>query len=92
MRRLARELGVDLRRSSVAEALVDGGVAVVGPDGDTEVVAADDVVVATGILPANTLVGDLVARGLEVHVVGDAAGVGYIDGAVRSGHDVGVSL
>ncbi len=90
--RHAASLGVDLRRSSVAEALVDGGVAVVGPDGDTEVVAADDVVVATGVLPADALVGDLVARGLEVHIVGDAAGVGYIDGAVRSGHDVGVTL
>lgn len=90
--RHAATLGIDLRRSTVAEALVDGGVAVVGPDGDTEVVPADDVVVATGIEPADALAGELTARGFEVFVVGDAAGVGYIDGAVRSGHDVGAAL
>lgn len=90
--RHAAALGVDLRRSSVAEALVDGGVAVVGPDGDTEVVPADDVVVATGIVPEGDLAAALAGRGVEVHVVGDAAGLGYIDGAVRSGYDVGVAL
>ena len=90
--RHAAALGIDLRRSSVVEALVDGGVAVVGPDGDTEVVAADDVVVATGIVPSAGLAAELAGRGVEVHLVGDAAGVGYIDGAVRSGHDVAVAL
>jgi len=32
------------------------------------------------------------AAGLEVHVVGDAGEVGYIQGAVRSGHLAGRAL
>ncbi len=34
----------------------------------------------------------MAAAGFEVHVVGDAAEVGYIQGAVRSGHLVGRAL
>ena len=53
---------------------------------------ADHVVVASGV-HADPSVADLMAaEGFEVHVVGDAGEVGYIQGAVRSGYLVGRAL
>jgi NADPH-dependent 2,4-dienoyl-CoA reductase/sulfur reductase-like enzyme len=101
--RHAADLGVDLRRSTAVHGLVDGGVRIGPADPDTpaelvagEDIAADDVVVATGV-QADTDLSRMVALRLadtdvEVRVVGDAAGVGYIEGAIRSGHDVAMSL
>ena len=47
-------------------------------------VPADTVVVATEVEPGAILTADLEAAGMEVHVIGDAAEVGYIEGAVHS--------
>jgi NADPH-dependent 2,4-dienoyl-CoA reductase/sulfur reductase-like enzyme len=53
---------------------------------------ADHVVLASGVHADTTLADALRAAGLEVHVVGDAGGVGYIEGAVRSGYLAGRAL
>ena len=47
-------------------------------------VAADTVVVAGEVRPGAPLADALRARGVEVHVVGDAGEVGYIEGAIHS--------
>ena len=47
---------------------------------------ADNVVIASGVLPDESLAESFRAAGLDVRVVGDAATVGYIEGAVRSGY------
>jgi NADPH-dependent 2,4-dienoyl-CoA reductase/sulfur reductase-like enzyme len=53
---------------------------------------ADHVVLAGGVHADRGVADEMAASGLEVHVVGDAAEVGYIQGAVRSGHLVGRAL
>ncbi|MBM7519631.1 oxidoreductase [Nocardioides nitrophenolicus] len=47
-------------------------------------VPADLVVVASYVEPGAPLADSLRARGLDVHVVGDAAEVGYLQGAIHS--------
>ena len=54
--------------------------------GREQTVPADHVVVATGVHPDVSLADSLRIAGLTVHVVGDTAEVGYIQGAVRSGY------
>ncbi|MFE7225613.1 FAD-dependent oxidoreductase [Nocardioides sp. NPDC057577] len=58
----------------------------------TAVVAADLVVVASHVESGAPLADDLQARGLEVHVVGDAGEVGYIQGAIHSAWRVARAL
>ncbi len=83
--------GVALVRDTTVEGLVPGGVAVRRGE-RTAIMPADDVVVAEGVQADTSLADALVADGRVVHVVGDAGGVGYIEGAVRTGHDVAMSL
>ena len=52
--------------------------------GERRRVPADAVVVASEVRSGAPLADDLRRRGVEVHVVGDAADVGYIEGAIRS--------
>jgi len=61
-------------------------------DDAAAVVAADHVVIANEVHPGAALADELAKRGLEVHVIGDAAAVTYIQGAIRTGFDVGASL
>ena len=61
--------------------------------GDLERTAdADQVILASGVHPDRSLAERLAGAGLEVHVVGDADDVGYIQGAVRSGYLVGRAI
>jgi 2,4-dienoyl-CoA reductase-like NADH-dependent reductase (Old Yellow Enzyme family)/NADPH-dependent 2,4-dienoyl-CoA reductase/sulfur reductase-like enzyme len=91
--RHAEAAGVDLRRSTEVVALEPGGVRVrgVGETADA-VVHATDLVVADGISTDTVLADALGDAGVEVHVVGDAGEVGYIEGAIRSGHDLAWAL
>ncbi|MFD7075011.1 FAD-dependent oxidoreductase [Nocardioides sp. NPDC059952] len=59
---------------------------------ETSAVAADLVVVASHVESGAPLADDLQARGLEVHVVGDAGEVGYIQGAIHSAWRVARAL
>ena len=60
--------------------------------GETGTAKADTVVIASGVHPDPTVADQLVADGFDVRVVGDAASVDYIDGAVRSGYVAARSL
>ncbi len=87
----ARAHGVELVTGAELEAIHPGRVDYrVGERSQS--VDADHVVLASGVVPDPTVADRLAAAGLDVHVVGDAGEVGYIQGAVRSGHLVGRSL
>ena len=60
--------------------------------GQVSRVPADTVVVATEVEPGAALGAELEAVGVEVHVIGDAAEVGYIEGAVHSAWRVAARL
>jgi 2,4-dienoyl-CoA reductase (NADPH2) len=54
--------------------------------------AADTVILATGLVPNPALGRALRARGLRVLEVGDATGVGYLEGAIRDGFHAALAL
>jgi NADPH-dependent 2,4-dienoyl-CoA reductase/sulfur reductase-like enzyme len=92
-RALAEARGHDVRFVTDAEVVEIRSTDVVYRVGETERLApADQVVLAAGVHPDRSLADAAAAAGLEVHVVGDAGEVGYIQGAVRSGYLVGVAL
>lgn len=88
-----------VRRMRILSELAEHGVRLVGgakdiaihPDavsfvdaaGAVQQVAADHVVVAMGAAGDLTLADRLAAEGFAVHPIGDATGVGYIEGAMK---------
>mgnify|MGYP006345741069 FL=1 len=58
-----------------------------GQDGAAQSVACDTVIVARGATGDLTLAEHLRAAGFAVDSIGDANGVGYIEGAMRGAHD-----
>ncbi len=95
----ARAHGVDFRTEARLVAVTPTEVVAEVPDADggdgarTEVrLPADDVLLAGGVGPDRSLaeaIGRALGPDVPVHVVGDAGEVGYIEGAIRSGHEVG---
>jgi len=59
---------------------------------ETHTVRADAVVIASGVHSDESIADQLIADGFDVRVVGDAAAVGYIEGAVRTGYLAGRSI
>ncbi len=96
----AREKGVDFRTSTRLVAITPTEVAVEMSSSDSAEkielqFGADTVLLASGVEPDSSLVEaikDVLAEGVEVHVVGDAGEVGYIEGAIRTGHAIGCRL
>lgn len=90
------EMGVRILRNTRADAIEAKHVActIEAPDGTTttENLAAETVIIATG-LDANPALGEALA-GLapEVKVLGDATGVTYIEGAVSDGFHAAIAL
>ena len=95
----ARAHGVDFRTGAHLVAITPDEVVAAVTQGDGVVTeerfAVDAVLLAGGVEPdpsladaIRTAVGDTVG----VHVVGDAGALGYIEGAIRTGHAVGCSL
>ncbi len=89
--RRAGEHGVTLHRSAEVLA-VNADDVEFRVDGEDHVVRADSVVIAGGVEPSTALADQLSAEGFEVHVIGDAGAVGYIDGAVHSAWELARSL
>jgi hypothetical protein len=56
------------------------------------VVAVDHALLATGVVPDRRLADALAPLGKELHVIGDASEVGYLEGAILSGARIGRSL
>ena len=81
--RRAGEHGVTILRHASLERITPTDVHYRTRDGERSV-PADAVVVATDVRPQASLAEALRGRGVDVHVVGDAGEVGYIEGAVHS--------
>jgi 2,4-dienoyl-CoA reductase-like NADH-dependent reductase (Old Yellow Enzyme family)/thioredoxin reductase len=58
----------------------------------TRTVRAEQVILASGVHADTSLADALAERGIEVHVAGDAGAVGYIQGAIATGHAIGRSV
>jgi 2,4-dienoyl-CoA reductase-like NADH-dependent reductase (Old Yellow Enzyme family) len=85
--RRATSHGVVLVRDARVERITTSEVSArVGADEVT--IAADTVVVAGDVRPDSSLADELRAAGLEVHVIGDATGIGYIEGAIHAAWQV----
>jgi len=53
---------------------------------------ADQVILAAGATGDLSVARDLEAAGFNVHTVGDCRGLGYIEGAINDGNDIGRAL
>lgn len=84
--RRAGEHGVRLHRSATVHEITEDHVAFT-VDGLEKRTPADTVVLAGGVRPSTDLADRLTDAGLDVTTIGDAADVGYIEGAVRSAWD-----
>jgi len=85
MRLLAElgEHGVGLHGGAGDVAIGHDGVTFTDGAGIRQSVAADNVIVARGAHGDLALAKAMTGAGFAVHVVGDAGGVGYIEGAIR---------
>ena len=92
LKRLA-ELPVEvLPETRVTELAPDGTATVEGPEGERTLGPFDTVVAAVGTRSRDELSAQLIASEIEVHVVGDAAELAQVQGAVRSAWEVARAL
>jgi pyruvate/2-oxoglutarate dehydrogenase complex dihydrolipoamide dehydrogenase (E3) component len=87
-----REHGAELRLGVRLVRFTEQGVEFETREGEKRALAADHVLLATGIVPDTRLADALRAAGLPVHTAGDAAEVGYLEGAIWSGARLGREL
>ncbi len=81
------EHGVDLQPNAQDIAIDEKGVSFVDAQGQAQYVPADHVIVAKGATSNLGLAESLEAKGITVYRIGDARGVSYIEGAIRSATD-----
>ena len=87
----ARNHGVSFITGAQLTGVTESGVSyLVGEE--THTVRSDAVVIASGVHTDESIAEQLRADGFDVRVVGDAASVGYIEGAVRTGYLAGRSI
>jgi NADPH-dependent 2,4-dienoyl-CoA reductase/sulfur reductase-like enzyme len=86
------ELGVSLLNRARDVAIEDGVVAYTNLHGQRRRVGAGHVIVAQGASADLGLAESLKAAGFSVHSIGDANGVGYIEGAIESAAELAVAL
>ena len=82
-----REHGVDLRPGAKEIAIGVQAVTFTDLAGEAQSIACDTVIVAKGATGDLALAEQLRGSGLTVHVIGDAGGVGYIEGAMRDAYE-----
>lgn len=82
--RKAGELGVTVHRFAKPTMITKDTVEFTVQDGTPQSAPADAVIFADGTYAAAPLADDLAAAGIAHTVVGDAAEVGYIEGAIHS--------
>jgi 2,4-dienoyl-CoA reductase (NADPH2) len=86
---ILREHGAELLARVRIQRFTASGVEIESAQGEKRLVAADHVLLATGVVPDRRLAEALAPLGKELHVVGDADEVGYLEGAILSGARVG---
>ncbi|MSZ51387.1 MAG: NAD(P)-binding protein [Actinobacteria bacterium] len=84
----ARNHGVSFITGAQLTGITESGVSYQAGE-ETHTVRSDAVVIASGVHADESIAEQLRADGFDVHVVGDAASVGYIEGAVRTGYLAG---
>lgn len=87
----AREHGVRFETGATLVS-IDAGHVTYAKGDETATVVASNVILATGVHPDESLADALRARGLEVHVAGDAGHVGYIQNAIATGNGIGRTI
>lgn len=78
-----REHGVDITSGATGIRITTGGVTFADAKGNPQTRCADHVIVAKGATGNLDLADRLTKKGFSVHALGDCAGVGYIEGAMR---------
>lgn len=84
--------GIELYPGASAIRIEAEMVRFTGREGEARALPADTVIIAKGAEPNTGLYDELVAAGVEAHMVGDCQGVGYIIGAVRNAADVAARI
>ena len=87
-----KHLGVALHPGAAAIAIGDGVVSWRDAGGFQHKADADQVIVAKGAKGDTSLADTLKEAGFAVHIAGDANGVGYIEGAMRSAAEIAVRI
>lgn len=82
-----REHGVAMHPGASAITITPAAVSFTDARGDAQSLRADHVIVAKGAMGDLSLAEQLAATGVTVHPIGDANGVGYIEGAMRGAAD-----
>lgn len=77
------EHGVPLHTKATDLSITASHVQFTDKDGQAQSIPADHVIVAMGATGDTTFADQIRALGYSVHVVGDANGIGYIEGAIR---------
>lgn len=87
-----QNLPVALYTGTKITQITEGEAIAQGPDGEVNLGKFDSIVVATGTRPLDVLSQGLREQGLEVHVVGDAAQIGQVQGATTSAYEIASRL
>ncbi|OCC23426.1 NADH:flavin oxidoreductase [Croceicoccus estronivorus] len=87
-----RHLGVTLAPGARNIAIADHAVQWTDSKGNSQTAKADHVIVAKGAMGDTTLADELREQGFSAHAIGDATGVGYIEGAMESAAELAVKL
>ena len=77
-----RTRGVRLLTETRVSAITREGVETIGPDGERRLEGTDSVIITSGAEANPSLADTLAGLAPEVHLLGDASGVGYIEGAI----------
>ncbi len=83
-----KRLGVQMLTSARLLRIESGSLVYGNAAGQERRIPADQVILTSGAGPNPGPANQLRATGVPVHEIGDCAGVGYIDGAIRAGFDL----
>jgi len=89
---ILREHGAELLTRARIQRFTERGVELESAEGKKRLIAADHVLLATGVVPDRRLADAVRPLGKQMHVIGDAEHLGYLEGAILSGAEVGRAL
>jgi len=89
---VARELGVHLLTSMTVSRIHKSEVECKNSNGETKRIPADSVIIAVGAVANHELADSLATIGIPVHIIGDADGISYIEGAMYGGATIARSI
>jgi 2,4-dienoyl-CoA reductase (NADPH2) len=89
---ILREHGAELLLGVRVVAFSDAGVEIEDVAGERRMIEADQILIASGVAPDSALADSLEGVGCEVHSIGDASEIAYLEGAIASGARLGREL